>query len=53
VARWKEQQLQKTQPDYEADRILSNWVISKRTEKKERIKKALDLFIAELSEDGS
>ena len=46
---------QKIQPDYEAvrDHILLNWKIAKGAEKLERIKKALDLFIAELSFDNS
>lgn len=41
------------QPDFEAirDRILSSWRVAKRSESKERIKEALDRFIAELEID--
>jgi hypothetical protein len=41
------------QQDLEAirDRVLSSWRVVKRSESKERIKEALDRFIAELKGD--
>lgn len=33
------------------DHVLSNWRVGKRSESKERIKEALDRFIAELRSD--
>lgn len=48
----KQQQTQQ-QPEMETirDHVLSNWRVGKRSESKERIKEALDRFIAELRSD--